>query len=83
MNNTTLISIAVLVVILIAIIFNDKVKATFKGFNIGTDNRHKKNNLDLEGRGNKVKQGTRGVTEPISETNTLKARGDENEIEQG
>lgn len=83
MDGITIFGIGVLVVILLAIIFNDRVKASFKGFSIGTDNRYKKNELELEGKGNKVKQGTRNSPEQLSESNTLKAKGDENEIEQG
>lgn len=84
MSNSTLIfGIAALVVILIAIIFNDKVKATFRGLAIGTDNRYKENQIEVKGQGNKIKQGVNKSPDDSSEKNTLNLEGDANEIEQG
>ncbi|MEZ5045342.1 MAG: hypothetical protein R2828_35935 [Saprospiraceae bacterium] len=84
MDNTALIfGLAVLLVILLAVIFNDRVKAAFKGFSIGTDNRYKENQADIKGSKNKVKQGTHKSPDDSSEKNTMKLEGDENEFEQG
>lgn len=82
-NASLLVALAVLLVILLAIVFNDRVKAVFNGFKIGTDNRFKENQLEVKGNKNKIKQGTRKTPEDNSEKNTLNLEGDENEINQG
>lgn len=84
MNNQSLIlGLAILVVILIAIIFNDRVKAVFKGFKIGTDNRIKENVIEFKGSDNTLKQGTRKSPDDSSERNTMKFEGDGNKTDQG
>ena len=84
MDNSALIfGIAVLTVILIAVVFNDRVKAVFKGFQIGTDNRFKKNEMEVKGDKNKVKQGLHKSPDDSSEQNKLKIEGNDSDIEQG
>lgn len=82
-NSTLLVGLAVLFVILIAILFNDRVKAGFKGFTIGTDNRFKQNEASIKGSKNKLKQGTHKSPDDSSEKNKMNVEGDENEFEQG
>jgi len=83
MNNQALIFGIAAFVVLIAIIFNDRVKAAFKGFSIGTDNRYKENELNIDGDENKVRQGTRKNPGDASEKNSATIKGKGNDVDQG
>lgn len=57
MDSKLIFGIAVLVVILVAVVFNKKVKAGFGKFNISTDNRSRKNTAHMDGSNNELEQG--------------------------
>ena len=68
------------IVVILAIIFKDKVKASIGGVKFGAENNTRRNHADVAGKGNKVRQGSNSNKTPAN--NTTKMRGEENELDQ-
>lgn len=83
MDNKTMLIIGGILVIVLAIIFKDRVKAAFMGLTVDTDNRKNKNQLDITGEQNKVRQGKGTVTGDVPTSNRANIAGNSNEIDQG
>ncbi len=66
--------------IILAIIFKDKVKASFMGMKLNAENGSRRSHADVDGKGNKVTQGSNLSKTPAN--NSAKVRGEDNEVEQ-
>ncbi|OOQ58538.1 hypothetical protein [Mucilaginibacter pedocola] len=66
--------------LVLAIIFKDKVKASFMGMKLNAENGSRRNKLDIDGKNNKVKQGSGSSKTPAN--NTAKVRGEDHDVEQ-
>ncbi|MBC7904462.1 MAG: hypothetical protein H7Y27_13640 [Gemmatimonadaceae bacterium] len=84
MEPKTMLIIGAILVILLAIIFKDRVKAAFGGLTIDSDGRTNKNTAKVEGEQNIVKQGTRtAANTELPTVNKTNIEGKGNDIEQG
>lgn len=69
-------------VILVAVLFSKKVKAAFMGLKLDSDNRSRKNIVEIKGNKNSVEQSTSKKTSELSQENRVKIDGDESKIKQ-
>ena len=70
----------IVVVIILAVILKDKIKARFMGLTLDAENTGRKNKANIKGDGNKVKQGNSGKNTPAN--NAANVNGVNNEVEQ-
>ena len=83
MHNDKLIIFAIAaVVILLAVLFSKKVKGAFMGFKLDSDNRSRKNIVEIKGNKNSVEQSTSKKTSELSQENRAKIDGDESKVKQ-
>jgi len=80
MDYKYIVSALIVIVILFAVIFKDKVKASFMGLMLNSENTKRKNSANIRGENNKVNQGSNPKSTPVD--NTAKITGSSNEIDQ-
>ena len=79
MDAKSIFALAVLAVIILAIIFNNNVKAKFMGFVLNTKNDSRSNKAKIKGNHNKI---TQSGVKSTSVNNTIDIEGDHNQSEQ-
>ena len=83
-DTQTLIIIAALVVIILAISFSGNVRGKIGNFfSIGTASKKFKNRANIDGEDHKVEQGLNSKNDSTSTVNKLKMDGKGNEVKQG
>ncbi len=79
MDYKLIISGLLVVAIIIAILFKDKIKTSFMGLKLASESNSRKNKISIKGNSNKVKQGNSSKS---AATNTTVISGDENDVDQ-
>jgi hypothetical protein len=75
-------ALSTLFIILVAVIFKDRVKAAFMGLKLSTDNRTKKNIATVKGHFNEVEQSVTNKSGDLSQKNEARVEGEGNKLKQ-
>lgn len=80
MDYKYIIYIVLAVAVILAVIFKDKIKASFMGLKLNAENTTRRNKADIKGDQNKVKQRSNSKSLPVNNSAGIKGSG--NDVEQ-